>query len=212
MLSLLLVLTTFVGVFVAAQDSDGKIDTARARFYGWYGCGPQHYGDINKGWDDAISIATMVKDSIDFSGAAELEYLGPAPYLLPYQDQMKAVFASASTFTRTNFAPFPWIVYVGCTDWKNRCRERGVKVYANNVDYRTGMILQKDDPSSSLRLTFCPQYFASAKLQDKISQGQARRDDDALKWHMGAYSNQGYPFSLLFNLVVNTNSRIFSSQ
>jgi hypothetical protein len=49
---------------------------------------PQCRGDqkmkIASGWDDALEIATMVKDSINWESSPELEPLGTVEYIHDY--------------------------------------------------------------------------------------------------------------------------------
>jgi len=52
--------------------------------------------------------------------------------------------------------------------------------YTHNVDYSTGLIEKKNDPSSTVKITFCTKYYSLPRLDTAIANGKARsiKNDD----------------------------------
>jgi hypothetical protein len=173
-------------VFVLAQND---IDIAAVHLL-WQGnCTSDQKIMIKGGWDDAMTIVDNIKGSIDFNnGAAELEFLGPKQYINSYTNNIVTILNQAATWKLGWWSA--WYVYANCQDWKNSCR-RNTLAYTNNVDYKTGLIEQPNDPSSTVKITFCPDYFGKARLSKVIANGKARSVGNSDKWNLYKYANKG---------------------
>src|ERR1700737_1595840 len=106
---------------VAQVDDDGL--NANSIYFSYIG-DPSSTADqkkkIIRGWNDAITLAKYAKDAVDWTGAAELEFLGPTRYNQDYHDNVGNIFKNAATFERRALFPPPfWFVYIGCADWKS---------------------------------------------------------------------------------------------
>jgi hypothetical protein len=111
---------------------------------------------IKAGLDDAMTIVDMVKDSINYYGAAELEYLGPTRYIDKYKSNIQAIFDNTATMKRNWWSA--WYVYASCEDWKKSCTKNKL-AYTHNVDYDTGLIEKPNDLKFTVKITFCNGYF-----------------------------------------------------
>lgn len=62
---------------VAQADDDGL--NANSIYFSYIGdpsCTADQKKKVIKGWNDAITLAKYAKDAVDWTGAAELEFLG----------------------------------------------------------------------------------------------------------------------------------------
>jgi len=63
--------------------------------------------------------------------------------------------------------------------------------YTHNVDYSTGLIEKKNDPSSTVKITFSTKYYSLQRLDTAIANGKARSIKNDDKWDLDRYVNKG---------------------
>jgi GH18 family chitinase len=174
------------------SPDDININSLQFEYRGSPECTTLQKKKIRQGWIDALTIANSAKKLADFTAPAELELSWSPQYNAGYQSYIQEILNNAATFTLDSFfEPASWVVYVTCEDWKQRCGEPGVKAYTNNVDWLTGTTELKNDPSSTMKLTLCREYFLYENLATVVDIGKQRDNSEVNKWDLNWYRNKG---------------------
>jgi len=100
-------------LFVFGQD-DVDLNSVHIGWTGTTKCTRDQKNKIMAGWDDAMTLANMVKGSIDYTAASEQEFLGPSQFIDAYKGNIQAIFDNTATMKRNIFST--WFIYVSCED------------------------------------------------------------------------------------------------